>query len=605
MVAADRRSTYVIAALRPVDDQAQEDAGKRLLAAFAGDPRVTLGGSPIANHEISQTIEDDLRRAELLAVPLIVVLSFFLFRGFVASLLAPIAAVLTVIVSFFLLRELASVVSLSIYALNLVTGLSIGLSIDWSLLLLSRYREERAATDDLRLALRRALVPAGRTIFYSALTVAASLATLLVFPLRFLRSMGYGGIIASAVAMLAALVVLPALLRVLGPRVDALTLPRWRDPRRLAEPGRWSHALGNLDIRRPVPVVAAVVLALVVTASPFLRVHWTTVDASSLPKSAQAYQADTAVNRSGAFPPNSGVPLYLALTAPRSAGAEVRKIATAARQLPGVRAAGPPRALGEDTWRIDLVSAGTPYSGSAQRLVRELRSLDSAYPLVVGGDAAAFHDEQSAIESHLPFAVALLACATLLILFLFSGSLVAPLLSLLMTALTLAAAFGALILVFQDGRLEGLLSYTSQGALDLTIPLVLAALVFAISTDYGVFLLSRIREARLAGHPDREAISIGVARVSRIVISAAILFAVSIGVFGLSSIVVLKILGLGTAAAVLVDSLFVHSLLMPASLALLGSWAWWAPGPLSRLHRRIGLSEEAASQTGAPGGLHE
>jgi uncharacterized membrane protein YdfJ with MMPL/SSD domain len=605
MVAADRRSTYVIAALRPVDDQAQEDAGKRLLAAFAGDPRVTLGGSPIANHEISQTIEDDLRRAELLAVPLIVVLSFFLFRGFVASLLAPIAAVLTVIVSFFLLRELASVVSLSIYALNLVTGLSIGLSIDWSLLLLSRYREERAATDDLRLALRRALVPAGRTIFYSALTVAASLATLLVFPLRFLRSMGYGGIIASAVAMLAALVVLPALLRVLGPRVDALTLPRWRDPRRLAEPGRWSHALGNLDIRRPVPVVAAVVLALVVTASPFLRVHWTTVDASSLPKSAQAYQADTAVNRSGAFPPNSGVPLYLALTAPRSAGAEVRKIATAARQLPGVRAAGPPRALGEDTWRIDLVSAGTPYSGSAQRLVRELRSLDSAYPLFVGGDAAAFHDEQSAIESHLPFAVALLACATLLILFLFSGSLVAPLLSLLMTALTLAAAFGALILVFQDGRLEGLLSYTSQGALDLTIPLVLAALVFAISTDYGVFLLSRIREARLAGHPDREAISIGVARVSRIVISAAILFAVSIGVFGLSSIVVLKILGLGTAAAVLVDSLFVHSLLMPASLALLGSWAWWAPGPLSRLHRRIGLSEEAASQTGAPGGLHE
>ena len=605
MVAADRRSTYVIAALRPVDDQAQEDAGKRLLAAFAGDPRVTLGGSPIANHEISQTIEDDLRRAELLAVPLIVVLSFFLFRGFVASLLAPIAAVLTVIVSFFLLRELASVVSLSIYALNLVTGLSIGLSIDWSLLLLSRYREERAATDDLRLALRRALVPAGRTIFYSALTVAASLATLLVFPLRFLRSMGYGGIIASAVAMLAALVVLPALLRVLGPRVDALTLPRWRDPRRLAEPGRWSHALGNLDIRRPVPVVAAVVLALVVTASPFLRVHWTTVDASSLPKSAQAYQADTAVNRSGAFPPNSGVPLYLALTAPRSAGAEVRKIATAARQLPGMRAAGPPRALGEDTWRIDLVSAGTPYSGSAQRLVRELRSLDSAYPLFVGGDAAAFHDEQSAIESHLPFAVALLACATLLILFLFSGSLVAPLLSLLMTALTLAAAFGALILVFQDGRLEGLLSYTSQGALDLTIPLVLAALVFAISTDYGVFLLSRIREARLAGHPDREAISIGVARVSRIVISAAILFAVSIGVFGLSSIVVLKILGLGTAAAVLVDSLFVHSLLMPASLALLGSWAWWAPGPLTRLHRRIGLSEEAASQTGAPGGLHE
>src|SRR5262249_5808072 len=216
MIARDRRKTYLIAALRPLDDQAQEDAGKRLITAFADDPQVTLGGNPVANHEISNTIEDDLRKAELLAVPLIVVLSFFLFRGFVASLLAPVAGGVTVIVSFFLLRGLASVTSLSIYALNLVTGLSIGLSIDWSLLLLSRYREERAATHDLRLALRRALVPAGRTIFYSALTVGAALATLLVFPLRFLRSMGYGGIIASGVAMLTAIIVLPVVLRLLG-----------------------------------------------------------------------------------------------------------------------------------------------------------------------------------------------------------------------------------------------------------------------------------------------------------------------------------------------------------------------------------------------------
>src|SRR5262249_17320475 len=196
------------------------------------NPRVTLGGNPVANHEISKTIEDDLRRAELLAVPLIVVLSFFIFRGFVASLLAPVAGAITVIVSFFLLRGLASIASLSIYALNLVTGLSIGLSIDWSLLLLSRYREERGQTPDLRLALRRAFVPAGRTIFFSAVTVAASMAVLLVFPLRFLRSMGYGGLISSAVAMLVALVVLPTLLRLLGPRIDALAPRRWREPLR-------------------------------------------------------------------------------------------------------------------------------------------------------------------------------------------------------------------------------------------------------------------------------------------------------------------------------------------------------------------------------------
>jgi uncharacterized membrane protein YdfJ with MMPL/SSD domain len=226
MIASDRRSTYVVAALRPLNDEEQEEAGKRLLSAFAGDTRITLGGNPVANHEISNTIERDLRRAELLAVPLIVLLSFFLFRGFIASLLAPLAGGITILVSFFLLRELSSLTSLSIYALNLVTGLSLGLSIDWSLLLLSRYREERARTADLRLALQRALRRAGHTIVFSALTVAASLACLLVFPLRFLRSMGYGGIVAATVAMLTALVVLPTVLRLLGPRVDSLTLPR-------------------------------------------------------------------------------------------------------------------------------------------------------------------------------------------------------------------------------------------------------------------------------------------------------------------------------------------------------------------------------------------
>jgi RND superfamily putative drug exporter len=591
MVGRDRRSTYVIAALRPLDDKEQEEAGKRLLATFAGDRQVTLGGSPVANQEISKTIEDDLRRAELLAVPLIVLLSFFLFRGFVASLLAPIAGAITVLVSFFLLRELASITSLSIYALNLVTGLSIGLSIDWSLLLLSRYREERAKTTDLGLALRRAVVPAGHTIFFSALTVAASMATLLVFPLRFLRSMGYGGIVAATVAMLVALLVLPAILRLLGTRIDALSLPRWRDPKRLAAPSRFWRSLAALTTDRPIPVATLVVALTIIVATPVFRIQWTTVDASSLPASAQAFQADRVINRSGEFVPHGGTPFYLVLKAPATAGAAAAALADEARQLDGVGAVAAPRYLANRTWQIDLIEAEAPYSSTTQDLVGKLRALESAYPLFVGGDAAAFHDERSAIGSHVPIAIALLAAATLLILFMLSGSLVAPLLSLLMTALTLAAAFGALILIFQDGRFEGLLGYTSQGALDLTIPLVLAALVFAISTDYGVFLLSRVREARLQHRADRDAIGGSVATVGRIVTSAAVLFAVSIGVFGTSDIVVLKILGIGTALAVLVDSVLVRCLLLPASLRLLGQRAWWLPSPLARLHGRIGLQE--------------
>jgi uncharacterized membrane protein YdfJ with MMPL/SSD domain len=592
MVGRERRSTYLIAALRRLDDEQQEQAGRRLLEAFADDPQVTLGGNPVANYEISKTIEDDLRRAELLAVPLIVLLSFFLFRGFVASLLAPIAGVLTVLLSFFLLRELASVTSLSIYALNLVTGLSIGLSIDWSLLLLSRYREERAKTSDLRLALRRAVVPAGHTIFFSALTVAASMATLIVFPLRFLRSMGYGGIIASMVAMLVALIVLPTILRLLGARIDALTLPRWRDPKHVAAPSRFWRRLGALTTDRPIPVATLVVAVTIVLAIPLLRIQWTTVDASSLPASARAFEADRVINRSREFVPHGGTPFYLVLRAPRTAAAEAAALADKARHLEGVLAVQSPRFLGGNAWQINLIAAEAPYSSTTQGLVSRLGALRSAYPLFVGGDAAAFHDERSALRSNLPLAIALLAAATLVILFLLSGSLIAPLLSLLMTALTLAATFGALILIFQDGRLESVLGYTSQGAIDLTIPLVLAALVFAITTDYGVFLLSRVREARLNGHSDRNAIRDSVTTVGRIVTSAAILFAVSIGVFGTSDVVVLKILGFGTALAVLVDAILVRCLLLPASLRLLGGWTWWLPSSLARLHSRIGLHEE-------------
>jgi len=595
MVGRDGRSTYVIAAFRPLDDTQQEEAGQRLLTAFANDPQVRLGGNPVANHEISKTIEDDLRRAELLAIPLIVVLSFFIFRGFVASLLAPLAGGITVIISFFLLRELASVTSLSIYALNLVTGLSIGLSIDWSLLLLSRYREERARTADLQLALRRALTRAGHTILFSAATVAASMAALLVFPLRFLQSMGYGGLVASTVAMLTAIIVLPVVLRLLGPRVDALTLPRWRDPKRLAQPSSLWRGVGRLATEHAVPEATVVVVLLLAIASPVFRVNWTTVDASSLPASAQAFQVDQAINHSSEFMPNSGTPFYLALKAPADATAAAA-VAGRARHLGGVRAVTPPQRVGKDTWQINLVAADTPFSDSTQRLVGELHGLKTSFPLFVGGDAASFYDERSAIGSHLPLAIVLLSAATLIILFLLSGSLIAPLLALLMNALTLAAAFGALILIFQDGRFESLLGYTSQGALDLTIPLVLAALVFAISTDYGVFLLSRIREARLQGRTEREAISGSVATVGRIVTSAAVLFAVSIGVFGTSNIIVLKILGIGTAIAVLADSVLIRCQLLPASLTLLGHRTWWLPPALTRLQPRISRLDDSTAE---------
>jgi RND superfamily putative drug exporter len=346
--------------------------------------------------------------------------------------------------------------------------------------------------------------------------------------------------------------------------------------------------------RYPIPVATVVVALLVLLAAPISRISWTTVDASSLPNSAQAFQADRTINRSNEFVRNGGTPFYLAVETPSAPAA--RALANQARQLDGVRAVAPPRRLRGNSWQINLVSADTPYSARTQRLVRQLSALDGPARLYVGGDAAAFHDERQAIASRLPIAIAILAAATLIILFLLTASLAAPLLALAMNGLTLAAAFGILILIFQDGRLESLLGYTSQRALDLTIPLVLAALVFAISTDYGVFLLSRVREARMTGQNDRAAIAGSVAIVGRIVTAAAVLFAVSIGAFGSSNVVVLKILGIGTALAVLADALLVRCLLLPASLRLVGPQAWWLPAPLRRLHRQISRGQRLESE---------
>jgi RND superfamily putative drug exporter len=413
--------------------------------------------------------------------------------------------------------------------------------------------------------------------------------------------MGYGGIIASLVAMLAALVLLPTVLRLLGQRVDALTLARWRDPKRLGEPaGHWRR-IGRLVTGRPIPVATAVIVLLLLVATPIARIQWTTVDASTLPASAQAHQADQTINRSHEFVANGGTPLYLALRAPTTGagGAAAATLADKARQLPGVRAVAPPRPLRQDTWQINLIASDTPYSDTTQNLVRRLATIKFGYPFFTGGDAAAFRDERSAIGSHLPVAVALLAAATLVILFLLAGSLVAPILVLVMNGLILGAAFGTLILIFQDGRFESVLGYSGQAALDLTIPLVLAALVFAISTDYGVFLLSRVREARLGGRGDREAIGGGVATIGPIVTSAAVLFAVSIGIFGTSNMIVLKILGIGTALAVLADAILVCCLLLPAVLSLLGRYTWSLPAAIERLHHRLGLHEEDDSATPA------
>lgn len=580
LVSRDGTETSLVATLRAgVGDDTREVA-KRLQAALAGDSHVRLGGSVIADEEIQDQVSRDLSRAEAVAFPILFLLSLLVFGGLVAAAMPLLIGGLAILVAFLALRAVNSLTELSIFALNLVTGLGLGLAIDASLLILSRYREERRWASD-REALRRTLETAGRTVLFSSLTISVALASLLVFPQRFLVSMGIGGIVVTAAASLTALTVLPAVLLLLGDRIDAARfwIPRRRER---AVDGFW-YRLAHAVMRRPAIVAAAAATLLVASGLPVLGIRFTSVDASVLPASASARQVDAALHDD--FPHDTSSPITVVVRAPRTASLVGLRQSVAA--VPGVDVVAPPRYLGSDVWTIEAFTRAPALSDSARRIVESVRALPSAWPTVVGGQTAEFVDLQSSLAKHLPLAVAIVILATLVVLFALTGSIVLPLKAVVMSLLSLSAAFGILVVVFQDCRLTDLLHYTCQGALESTQPILLFALAFGLSTDYEVFLLSRIKESYSRGLPIQEAVAEGLERTGRIVTAAALLFCVAIGAFATSQIVFIKELGVGTATAVLLDATIVRALLVPALMALLGGWNWWAPPILRALHDRL------------------
>jgi RND superfamily putative drug exporter len=339
-------------------------------------------------------------------------------------------------------------------------------------------------------------------------------------------------------------------------------------------------------MRRPGPVAAFAATLLIVMGLPFLRIEFTGVDAGVLPTDRSARVVQDALDTE--FPPGRSQPIYV-IARTGDAGA-VRDYAGQLRGVRGVDAVAEPEEAG-GIWRIDVVTGSPALSDTAKGVVDDIRATAAPFPIRVGGGTAAFMDQQSSLRGSLPLAIALLCSTTLLILFVMTGSVVLPVKALLMNLLTLSAAFGLLVLIFQDGRLEGLLGFTAQGALESTQPILLFCVAFGLSTDYGVFLLTRIKEARDAGASDRESVAIGLERTGRIVTFAALLFCIAIGAFATSQVVFIKELGVGTALAVLIDAFIVRALLVPSLMALLGRWNWWAPRPLARLHSRLRLGE--------------
>ena len=551
-------------------DKRSERATKRIRAAFANDPGVVLGGSSIAALEIDQTVRDDLTRAELIAFPLVFLLSFVVFRGLVGALIPPLVGAASIGATLLGLRAVVHVMGVSVFALNLVTGLGFGLAIDYSLLIVSRYREELARHGHTPEALRATMRTAGRTVAFSGLTVAAAMGSLAVFPLPFLYSMAVGGALVAVAALAVVLIALPAFLHLLGPRIDSLAPQRWRHR---PAGGGWARLVG-IVMKRPGIIALAAASVLVALALPALGLRFSGVDSTSLPKSAGARQVTDALTASGLR--GLATPLNIVLHAPPSPAEMVRL-----RAFPGTLGIRGPVVVGPGLWRIDVAPAADPLSGSTQQLVRDIRDLfpDGR----VAGRAAAFADQRLALTSRLPWALALLGLTTFTLLFLFTGSVVLPLKALVMNMLTIGAAFGILVLVFQR--------WVGVAGLEQTQPVLLGAVAFGLSTDYAVFLLSRIKEARDAGASNVEAVASGLERTGRIVTAAALLFCVAIGSFATSKLVFVQELGLGTAVAVALDATIVRALLVPALMAILGEWNWWAPGLLRRLHARVHLSE--------------
>lgn len=520
-------------------------AARRLQKTLPG----LVGGAAIAGEQVRAQSERDLFRAELIAFPLLLLLGIWIFRGILAALLPVAAGLLSIATTLALLRLANLAEPISVFALNLVTGAGLGLAIDYSLLLVSRYREELARVGAGREAIRVTLDTAGRTVAFSAFTVACAFASLLVFPLAFLRSMAIGGMIVAPFAGLVALTVVPACFALLGSRLATSHVPGhggWY---------RFSHGV----MRRPLPIAVATAAVLVALGLPFLGVRFTGVDASVLPKSASARQVQE----------------RLGTTQPEHIVARDRGVAARIAGMPDVARVTKPLPLGGGLWTFDVTPRGKSMSHDAQQVVRELRALPG---ISVAGATAWYIDTAHTLLTHLPWAFALLGLSVIVLLYFVTRSVVLPVKAVIMNALSLSAAFGVLVWIFQDGRLQGALRYTSQGALELTQPVLLFAIAFGLATDYGVFLLSRIREAHEEGLENREAVALGLERTGRVVTAAALLFCVAVGAFATSDVVLVKEVGIGIALAVAIDASLVRALLVPSLMALLGDWNWWRPG---------------------------
>ncbi|MFJ4685918.1 MMPL family transporter [Streptomyces sp. NPDC088789] len=579
-----------------------ESEASRTLERIAPDFRgthgpvdVQLGGMVSVMHEMQTTIEEDLLRAELIALPVTLVLLVMVFGSAVAALLPLGVGIVAILGTNAVLRGLTEFTDVSVFALNLTTALGLGLAIDYALFIVRRFREQLALGDDPSTAVGTTLRTAGRTVLFSALTVAVSLAAMLLFPQYFLRSFAYAGIAVVLLAAAAALILLPAALLLLGHRVNSLDLrralrrgrrPRPDGPGEREEGRAWGRT-ATLVMRRAPFFALGTTAVLVLLGLPFLGVKFGTADDRQLPSSAESHVVQQHI-RDG-FPGNPGGGLEI-LAEGRATGTQYAAYKQRVAALPDALRVDGPLVKG-DTAYFTVQPKGEAVDEPAQRLVAELRSVGAPFDTKVTGAAAVLVDSKDAIGEKLPWAALFITVVTLILVFLLTGSVLIPIQAVVLNALSLTAMFGAVVWVFQDGHLSGPLGFTSPGSIETTVPVLMFCMAFGLSMDYGVFLLSRIKEEYDRTGDHRESVRHGLQRTGGLITAAAVILAVVLVAIGTSRVTNTKMLGLGIALAVLMDAMVVRSLLVPSVMRLTGRATWWAPAPLRRLHHRFGLSE--------------
>ncbi|WP_435769123.1 MMPL family transporter [Nocardioides sp. SYSU DS0651] len=603
MVSRDRKATAVYVSLVGEDQNDFMDSYDAFRPEVERSELDTdFAGAYAVYSDVNEETKADLLRAEIVSLPVVLLLSLIIFRSVVAALMPVLVGVVAVMGARATIAGLNGLVEVSIFAPNIITLLGLGLAIDYALFVVSRFREEIALTpDDTHRALVRTMATAGRTVAFSALTVAAAMSSLLVFPQTFLKSIGYGGIAAVLIAMVAALTVLPATLVLLGKRIDAGRIPFLRGSTAVeSDHGAWAR-LARAVMRRPVVVVVAVAVVLLAVASPFLGVKWGSVDYRVLPADTASYQATERLNTE--FGPERSTANVLLR------GASEADAAAYSRDLQGVAGVVDvrPVASAGDTVLLRAAWEGNSQTDRSQDIVRDLRAVDSpdGTEAMVGGLTAETVDLAESVADHLPLMGGIVVAVMLLLLFLAFGSVVLPVKAVVMNAFSITASFGVVTWIFSDGNLSDLLGFTPQGFLDLTNPIVMLAVLFGISMDYEVFLLSRVREQWDATGDNDLAVATGVQKTGRIITSAALLLGVVIGAFSLSGVVFMKMMGIGMLVAILVDATVVRALLVPATMKLLGRWNWWAPGPLARWWDRFGFREDHAQPAADPDGRED